>query len=115
MLVWILLLLLILVIFGFGFTTQILWYVAAALLVLWLVGFVKRGRGGAGAGSAAVAAEPPRALAARGRGGSARAAITRERPPNGRPEDIHERGTNDQAQGTGSHGPDHGTLRQDHR
>ncbi|QDQ09428.1 hydrophobic protein [Streptomyces spectabilis] len=46
MLVWILLLLLILVIFGFGFTMQILWYVAAALLVLWLVGFVMRGRGG---------------------------------------------------------------------
>lgn len=48
MLVWILLLLLILVVFGFGFTMQVLWYVAAVLLVLWLVGFVMRGRGGGG-------------------------------------------------------------------
>ncbi|MER5305758.1 hydrophobic protein [Streptomyces lasiicapitis] len=46
MILWMLLLLLILVIFGFGFTMQILWYVAVALLALWLVGFVMRGRGG---------------------------------------------------------------------
>ncbi|MFF3491973.1 hydrophobic protein [Streptomyces sp. NPDC002795] len=45
MLFWLLLLLLILVIFGFGFTIQLLWYVAAVLLVVWIVGFVRRGRG----------------------------------------------------------------------
>ncbi|MDG4856869.1 hydrophobic protein [Streptomyces sp. T-3] len=48
MLMWILLLLVILVIFGFGFTMQILWYVAAALLVLWIIGYVTRGRGSGG-------------------------------------------------------------------
>jgi hypothetical protein len=41
---WILLLLLILVVFGFGFTMQALWWVAAALLLVWIVGFAKRGR-----------------------------------------------------------------------
>ncbi|QDQ15547.1 hydrophobic protein [Streptomyces spectabilis] len=46
MLMWILLLLLILVIFGFGFAMQILWWVAAVLLALWVVGFLMRGRGG---------------------------------------------------------------------
>ncbi|GAA1897763.1 hypothetical protein GCM10009837_20130 [Streptomyces durmitorensis] len=46
MLFWILLLLLILVIFGFGFTMQVLWYVAAVLLAVWLIGFVMRGRSG---------------------------------------------------------------------
>ena len=50
MLFWILLLLLILVIFGFGFTTQILWYVAAVLLAVWLIGFVMRGRSGGRSG-----------------------------------------------------------------
>ncbi|MGW7407148.1 hydrophobic protein [Streptomyces sp. NPDC054833] len=44
--VWILLLLVILVVFGFGFTMQILWWVAAGLLVLWIVGFAVRGRSG---------------------------------------------------------------------
>ncbi|MEV3856929.1 hydrophobic protein [Streptomyces sp. NPDC050095] len=43
---WLLLLLLILVVFGFGFTLQFLWYVAAALLIFWLVGLVMRGRSG---------------------------------------------------------------------
>ncbi|MDQ0948637.1 hypothetical protein QFZ24_002560 [Streptomyces phaeochromogenes] len=43
---WILLLLLILVVFGFGFTMQTLWWVAAVLLVCWIVGFAMRGRGG---------------------------------------------------------------------
>lgn len=43
---WILLLLLILVVFGLGFTMQILWWVAAVLLVVWVVGFTKRGRTG---------------------------------------------------------------------
>ncbi|MFJ4426740.1 hydrophobic protein [Streptomyces bobili] len=43
---WILLLLLILVVFGFGFTMQILWWVGAVLLVVWIVGFAMRGRRG---------------------------------------------------------------------
>lgn len=46
----ILLFLLILVIFGFGFTLPILWWVAAALLILWIIGFVMRGRGGTSEG-----------------------------------------------------------------
>ncbi|WP_326584277.1 hydrophobic protein [Streptomyces sp. NBC_00487] len=41
---WILLLLLILVVFGFGFTMQALWWGAAVLLALWIVGFIVRGR-----------------------------------------------------------------------
>ncbi|WP_405643937.1 hydrophobic protein [Streptomyces sp. NBC_00019] len=48
MILWILLFLLILVVFGFGFTMQALWWVAAALLVVWIVGFAMRGRGGGG-------------------------------------------------------------------
>ena len=44
--IWILLLLLILVAFGFGFTMQILWWVGAVLLVVWIVGFAMRGRRG---------------------------------------------------------------------
>ena len=43
--IWILLLLLILVAFGFGFTMQILWWVAAVLLVVWIATFAMRGRG----------------------------------------------------------------------
>ncbi|MEU0208460.1 hydrophobic protein [Streptomyces canus] len=43
--IWILLLLLILVVFGFGFTMQILWWVGAVLLVVWIAGFAMRGRG----------------------------------------------------------------------
>ncbi|WP_406181039.1 hydrophobic protein [Streptomyces canus] len=43
--IWILLLLLILVAFGFGFTMQILWWVAAVLLVVWIAAFAMRGRG----------------------------------------------------------------------
>ncbi|MGX1907980.1 hydrophobic protein [Streptomyces phaeochromogenes] len=46
MLLWILLLLLILVVFGIGFTMQTLWWVAAVLLVVWIVGFTRHGRGG---------------------------------------------------------------------
>lgn len=46
MILWILLLLLILVVFGFGFILQILWWVAAVLLVLWIAGFAMRGRRG---------------------------------------------------------------------
>jgi hypothetical protein len=44
--IWFLLLLLVLVVFGFGFTLQILWWVAAVLVVLWIAGFAMRGRGG---------------------------------------------------------------------
>ncbi|MEV0116614.1 hydrophobic protein [Streptomyces sp. NPDC050844] len=51
MILWILLLLLILVIFGFGFTMQILWWVAAVLLALWIIGFFIRGRGGSRSGA----------------------------------------------------------------
>ncbi|WTK76328.1 hydrophobic protein [Streptomyces sp. NBC_01515] len=43
---WILLFLLILVVFGFGFTMQALWWAAAVLLVVWIFGFARRGRGG---------------------------------------------------------------------
>ncbi|MCX4761788.1 hydrophobic protein [Streptomyces sp. NBC_01275] len=46
MILWILLFLLILVVFGIGFTMQALWWVAAVLLVVWIVGFAMRGRGG---------------------------------------------------------------------
>ncbi|MEV6510258.1 hydrophobic protein [Streptomyces sp. NPDC051642] len=48
MIMWILLFVLILVVFGFGLTMQALWWVAAILLVLWIVGFAMRGRGGGG-------------------------------------------------------------------
>jgi len=46
MILRILLLLLILVVFGFSFTMQALGWVAAVLLVVWIVGFAMRGRGG---------------------------------------------------------------------
>lgn len=52
MMFWILLLLLIAAVFGFGFTMQTLWWVAAVLLVVWIVGFAMRGRGGSSAGTA---------------------------------------------------------------
>lgn len=58
MLLWILLLLLIQVLFGFGFTMQILWYVAALLLVVWIAGFAMRCRGRAGADTAEAAGSP---------------------------------------------------------
>ncbi len=38
-----LVLLLILLLFGAGFAVKVLWYVAIALLILWLIGFVARG------------------------------------------------------------------------
>ncbi|WP_371502859.1 hydrophobic protein [Kitasatospora sp. NBC_00374] len=41
-----LVLLLALVLFGAGFALHVLWWVALAVLVLWLVGFVARGAGG---------------------------------------------------------------------
>ncbi|MER6218146.1 hydrophobic protein, partial [Streptomyces sp. NPDC001674] len=40
-----LVLLLALILFGAGFAVKVLWWVAIAVLVLWLVGFVARPRG----------------------------------------------------------------------
>ncbi|MFE5659913.1 hydrophobic protein [Streptomyces sp. NPDC056517] len=42
----ILVLLLVLLLFGAGFALKVLWWVAIAVLVLWLIGFVARPRGG---------------------------------------------------------------------
>ncbi|MEU9313334.1 hydrophobic protein [Streptomyces sp. NPDC048256] len=44
MLLWIVLVVLVLVVFGFGFTLHVLWYVAVALLILWVISFLMRGR-----------------------------------------------------------------------
>ncbi|MEV8098236.1 hydrophobic protein [Kitasatospora sp. NPDC085879] len=41
-----LVLLLILVLFGAGFALHLLWWIALAVLVLWLVGFFVRGTSG---------------------------------------------------------------------
>ncbi|MEX1358416.1 MAG: hypothetical protein WD981_07320 [Gaiellaceae bacterium] len=38
-----LILLLALVLFGAGFAVKLLWWIAIALIVLWLIGFVARG------------------------------------------------------------------------
>ncbi|MFF5932400.1 hydrophobic protein [Streptomyces sp. NPDC012508] len=43
-----LVLLLALVLFGAGFAVKVLWWIAAIVLVLWLLGFVVRPRGGTG-------------------------------------------------------------------
>jgi hypothetical protein len=43
-----LVLLLVLVLFGAGFAVKILWWIAIAVLVLWLIGFVARGTGSGG-------------------------------------------------------------------
>ncbi|WP_420082759.1 hydrophobic protein (plasmid) [Streptomyces sp. JL4002] len=40
-----LVLLLVLILFGAGFAMEVLWWVALAVLVLWLVGFVARPKG----------------------------------------------------------------------
>ncbi|MEU3374867.1 hypothetical protein ACFYM2_07535 [Streptomyces sp. NPDC006711] len=48
MLLWIVLIVLVLGLFGFGFTLHVLWYVAAALLVLWVIGSFTGGRTGSG-------------------------------------------------------------------
>ena len=40
-----LVLLVILVLFGAGFAVEVLWYLAIAVLVLWLLGFLMRGSG----------------------------------------------------------------------
>ncbi|AXG78911.1 hydrophobic protein [Streptomyces paludis] len=43
-----LVLLLALILFGAGFAVKILWWLALAVLVLWLLGFVARGTGAGG-------------------------------------------------------------------
>ncbi|MDK1475657.1 hydrophobic protein [Streptomyces sp. 549] len=43
-----LVLLLALVLFGAGFALEILWWVAIAVLVIWLLGFLFRGAGSGG-------------------------------------------------------------------
>ncbi|MEV6685874.1 hydrophobic protein [Streptomyces sp. NPDC051130] len=43
-----LVLLLVLILFGAGFAIKILWWIALAVLVIWLIGFVARPRGGGG-------------------------------------------------------------------
>ncbi|MFG2989703.1 hydrophobic protein [Streptomyces sp. NPDC048257] len=43
-----LVLLLVLVLFGAGFAVEVLWWVALAVLVLWLIGFVARPASGGG-------------------------------------------------------------------
>ncbi|MEU7517751.1 hydrophobic protein [Streptomyces sp. NPDC042898] len=43
-----LVLLLILLLFGAGFALKILWWIAIALLVVWLLGFVTRPKSGSG-------------------------------------------------------------------
>ncbi|EDX21612.1 MULTISPECIES: hypothetical protein [Streptomyces] len=43
-----LVLLLVLLLFGAGFAVKILWWIAIAVLVIWLLGFVARPKGGSG-------------------------------------------------------------------
>ncbi|MER6778051.1 MULTISPECIES: hydrophobic protein [unclassified Streptomyces] len=43
-----LVLLLVLILFGAGFALKILWWVAIAVLILWLIGFVARPKSGSG-------------------------------------------------------------------
>ena len=40
-------LLLVLVLFGAGFAVKVLWYLAIALLIIWVIGFFARGAEGA--------------------------------------------------------------------
>jgi hypothetical protein len=51
MIVWVVLLLLVLVLFGVGFSIHLLWIVAIVLLIAWLLGFMRHGRGSGGRGS----------------------------------------------------------------
>ncbi|MFJ2931906.1 DUF5670 family protein [Streptomyces sp. NPDC087219] len=44
----ILVLLLALLLFGLGFAVKMLWWIAVLVLVLWLLGFVARPKGGTG-------------------------------------------------------------------
>ena len=39
----VLVLLLVLLLFGAGFAVKLLWYLAIALLIVWVVGFIARG------------------------------------------------------------------------
>ncbi|WP_033222018.1 hypothetical protein [Kitasatospora phosalacinea] len=48
MLAMLLVLLLIVILFGAGFAVKVLWWIALAVLVLWLIGFVARGAGTGG-------------------------------------------------------------------
>ncbi|MEU0409852.1 hydrophobic protein [Streptomyces griseorubiginosus] len=43
MIAMLLILLLVLILFGAGFAVKILWWIALAVLVLWLLGFLMRG------------------------------------------------------------------------
>ncbi|MDJ0462789.1 hydrophobic protein [Streptomyces sp. H27-C3] len=43
-----LVLLLVLVLFGVGFAVKILWWIAIAVLVIWLLGFLLRGTSSSG-------------------------------------------------------------------
>ncbi|HYX88591.1 MAG TPA: hypothetical protein VE753_04415 [Gaiellaceae bacterium] len=47
MLALLLVLLLIVLLFGGGFAWSVLWFIAAAVLILWLIGFFVRGAEGA--------------------------------------------------------------------
>ena len=47
MLALLLVLLLVLILFGAGFVVELLWYLAIALLILWVIGFFVRGVEGA--------------------------------------------------------------------
>lgn len=46
MLAILLVLLVILLLFGAGFAVEVLWWIALALLVVWLLGFLMHGAGG---------------------------------------------------------------------
>ncbi|WP_455354933.1 hydrophobic protein [Streptomyces sp. SYSU K217416] len=43
-----LVLLLVLILFGFGFAIEILWWIALAVLVIWVLGFFMRGSASGG-------------------------------------------------------------------
>ncbi|MEU9106341.1 hydrophobic protein [Streptomyces xanthophaeus] len=45
-----LVLLLVLILFGAGFALEILWWVAIAVLVIWLIGFIARPKSASGGG-----------------------------------------------------------------
>ncbi|MFJ9950788.1 hydrophobic protein [Kitasatospora sp. NPDC091207] len=44
----VLVLLLVLILFGAGFALKVLWWVAVAVLVIWLLGFIARGTSSSG-------------------------------------------------------------------
>ncbi|GAA2112978.1 hypothetical protein GCM10009759_56250 [Kitasatospora saccharophila] len=51
MLAMLLVLLLIIILFGAGFAVKVLWWIALAVLIIWLIGFVARGAGTGGSRS----------------------------------------------------------------